>query len=242
MPLRLRQDLLGFFSSPGYYNIAFLYLYLSTRRCRECQSEGDGQRRRRVRGISRPFPLEIASFSWTLLVAHRRDGSYRASVNIDRHFSIVPPPSRVGGIEFTIHTARAHPLPSPSPRLPPLLLSETENGRSRIFRIKSCERRQRRRLSFSFAVRRTRCRGEMRDRVNRGRPGASTGFTNLTTVLEIELFGRQREHFFSYFRHELNPHVLFRRIEDTKCLFNLRISRFRDSLCAHISPSVNKSM
>lgn len=65
-----------FCSSPGYYNIAFLYLH------------GDAANiRRGVGPLRRPFPLKIGSFSRTLLVAHRRN---TANVNIDRLFSIVP--------------------------------------------------------------------------------------------------------------------------------------------------------
>jgi len=68
-------NLSEFFSSPGYYNIAFLYLHRNATNIR------------RGVGPLRSFPLEIGSFSRTLLVAHRRN---TANVNIDRLFSIVP--------------------------------------------------------------------------------------------------------------------------------------------------------
>lgn len=69
-------NLWEFFSFLGYYNIAFLYLH------------GDAANiRRGVGPLCRLFPLEIGTFSRTLLVAHRRN---TANVNIDRLFSIVP--------------------------------------------------------------------------------------------------------------------------------------------------------
>lgn len=68
-------NLSEFFSSPDYYNIAFLYL------------RGDAASIRRGVGPLRSFPLEIGSFSRTLLVAHRRN---TANVNIGRLFSIMP--------------------------------------------------------------------------------------------------------------------------------------------------------
>lgn len=75
VPLTL-WNLSEFFSSPGYYNIAFLYLHRDATNIR-----------RGVGPLRRSFPLEIGSFSRTLLVAHRWN---TANVNIDCLFSIVP--------------------------------------------------------------------------------------------------------------------------------------------------------
>lgn len=74
-PLTL-WNLSEFFSFPSYYNIAFLYLHRDAANIR-----------RGVGPLRRSFPLEIGSFSRTLLVAHRWN---TANVNIDRLFLIVP--------------------------------------------------------------------------------------------------------------------------------------------------------
>lgn len=74
VPLTL-WNLSEFFSSLGYYNIAFLYLHGNATNIR-----------RGVGPLRRSFSLEIGSFSQTLLIVHRRN---IANVNIDRLFSIV---------------------------------------------------------------------------------------------------------------------------------------------------------